>query len=65
MQNQFVEGFIKIKLKEILEEILLGCGGFNLFKKFFDSINKIFTIVFNTSQMHATAKIDISGLKIY
>lgn len=59
-QNQLIVNFLKTSLTEMLQDALSSFGGFALFKKFYESINKTFTLIVNSPQLHATAKIDVS-----
>jgi Ca2+-binding EF-hand superfamily protein len=63
-QNQVILFFLKTRIKEILQEVLTSFGGFNIYKKFYESVEKNFSLVFNTPQIHAVAKVDLSGTEI-
>jgi hypothetical protein len=62
-QNQLIIAFLNTKLKEILQDVLSSFGGFNMFQKFYENVKNHFNVVLNTPQIHATAKIDISGVE--
>lgn len=61
-QNQIIVDFLKVQLNEIAKEMLSAFGGFETFKKLFQSFKENYSIIINSRQFYINFNVDILGL---
>jgi len=61
-QNKVIVDYIKGQLYEIVKEVLSAFGGFNTFKKLFESFKENYKIVVNSRQFFLNLDVDFLGL---